>query len=74
MAATVKSLQEAANAAHDAGGLHARVMALCRQILELYPGSVEASDASYYLATGQRRPAQRADAPESNGAARRKPD
>ena len=72
MAATVKSLQEAANAAHNRGD-HARVMALCRQILELYPGSVEASDASYYLATGQRRPAQRADAPESNGAAKRNP-
>jgi hypothetical protein len=72
MAATVKSLQEAANAAHYRGD-HARVMALCRQILELYPGTVEASDASYYLATGQRRAPRRADPPESNGAAKRNP-
>jgi TolA-binding protein len=48
------ALRRAAKAAQDRGN-HAQAMSLCRRIVERYPSSTEASDAAYYLSTGQRR-------------------
>jgi hypothetical protein len=58
---SVKELRDSASIAHRRGDT-ATAVALYEKILDLYPGTIEATEAVFYLSSigkGPRRPAQR---------------